>query len=401
MSNGIKKNISWRPQTQLVRSGITRSLFEETSESLFLTSGYIYDTAENAEAAFKGDTQRYIYSRYGNPTVSMFQERLAMLEGAAHCVATASGMAAVFAALACMVDAGDRIVASRALFGSCYYIVNEVLPRFGIKSKFVDGTDFNQWTEALKEPAKAVFLETPSNPTLEIIDISKVAELAHAAGARVIVDNVFATPILQRPLELGADVVMYSTTKHIDGQGRALGGAILTNDDSFFADYLTPFLRHTGPSMSPFNAWIMLKGLETLGIRVERHCQNARAIAEFLTNHKNIKTVLYPGLDSHPQHTLAMGQMSDGATVVTFEVPGGKANAFRFLNALQIINISNNLGDAKSLITHPATTTHQRLTDNERTHLGITASMSRLSVGLEDVHDLIEDLDQALGAAPG
>ena len=331
----------------------------------------------------------------------MFQERLAMLEGAAHCVATASGMAAVFAALACMVDAGDRIVASRALFGSCYYIVNEVLPRFGIKSKFVDGTDLNQWTEALKEPTKAVFLETPSNPTLEIIDISKVAELAHAAGARVIVDNVFATPILQRPLELGADVVMYSTTKHIDGQGRALGGAILTNDDSFFADYLTPFLRHTGPSMSPFNAWIMLKGLETLGIRVERHCQNARAIAEFLTNHKNIKTVLYPGLDSHPHHTLAMGQMSDGATVVTFEVPGGKANAFRFLNALQIINISNNLGDAKSLITHPATTTHQRLTDNERTHLGITASMSRLSVGLEDVQDLIEDLDQALGAAPG
>ena len=401
MHDGIKKNISWRPQTQLVRSGVTRSSFEETSETLFLTSGYVYDTAENAEAAFKGDTSRYIYSRYGNPTVSAFQERLAKLEGATHCVATASGMAAVFAALACIIEAGDRIVASRALFGSCYYIVNEVLPRYGIKSIFVDGTDLNQWTEALKKPTKAVFLETPSNPTLEIIDISKIAELAHAAGARVIVDNVFATPILQRPLEFGADVVMYSTTKHIDGQGRALGGAILTNDDSFFADYLTPFLRHTGPSMSPFNAWVMLKGLETLGIRIERHCQNARAVAEFLTNHKNVKTVLYPGLDSHPQHTLAMSQMSDGATVVTFEVPGGKANAFRFLNALQIINISNNLGDAKSLITHPGTTTHQRLTDHERAHLGITASMSRLSVGLEDVQDLLEDLDQALRAAPG
>ena len=401
MNNGIKNNVSWRPQTQLVRGGITRSLFEETSEPLFLTSGYVYDTAENAEAAFKGDTSRYIYSRYGNPTVSVFQERLAMLEGAKHCVATASGMAAVFAALACMVDAGDRIVASRALFGSCYYIVNEVLPRFGIESEFVDGADLNQWTEALKKPAKAVFLETPSNPTLEIIDISKVTEIAHAAGARVIVDNVFATPILQRPLEFGADVVMYSTTKHIDGQGRALGGAILTNDDPFFEDYLTPFLRHTGPSMSPFNAWIMLKGLETLSIRIERHCQNARVIAEFLATHKNVKTVLYPGLDSHPQHTLAMSQMSDGATIVTFEVLGGKDAAFRFLNALQIINISNNLGDAKSLITHPATTTHQRLSDDERTHLGITAGMSRLSVGLEDVQDLIEDLDQALQVAPG
>ena len=401
MNNGIKNNVSWRPQTQLVRGGITRSLFEETSEPLFLTSGYVYDTAENAEAAFKGDTSRYIYSRYGNPTVSVFQERLAMLEGAKHCVATASGMAAVFAALACMVDAGDRIVASRALFGSCYYIVNEVLPRFGIESEFVDGADLNQWTEALKKPAKAVFLETPSNPTLEIIDISKVAEIAHAAGARVIVDNVFATPILQRPLEFGADVVMYSTTKHIDGQGRALGGAILTNDDPFFEDYLTPFLRHTGPSMSPFNAWIMLKGLETLSIRIERHCQNARVIAEFLATHKNVKTVLYPGLDSHPQHTLAMSQMSDGATIVTFEVPGGKDAVFRFLNALQIINISNNLGDAKSLITHPATTTHQRLSDNERAHLGITAGMSRLSVGLEDVQDLIEDLGQALRAVPG
>ena len=275
-----------------------------------------------------------------------------------------------------------------------------MLPRFGIESTFVDGADLNQWTEALKKPAKAVFLETPSNPTLEIIDISRVAEIAHAAGALVVVDNVFATPILQRPLEFGADVVMYSTTKHIDGQGRALGGAILTNDDPFFEDYLTPFLRHTGPSMSPFNAWIMLKGLETLGIRIERHCQNARAIAEFLANHKNVKTVLYPGLESHPQHALAMSQMSDGATMVTFEVPGGKDAAFRFLNALQIINISNNLGDAKSLITHPATTTHQRLSGDERTHLGITAGMSRLSVGLEDVQDLIEDLDQALRAVP-
>ena len=401
MCNDRVSKSNWRPQTRLVRSGTARSPFDETSEGIFLTSGYVYGSAEEAESAFKGDTSRYIYSRYGNPTVTMFQDRLAALEGAKHCVATASGMAAVYAALASQIGAGDRVVASRALFGSCHYIIDEMLPRFGIEPEFVDGTVIDQWAKALEKPAKAIFLETPSNPTLEIIDLPKVAKMAHSAGARVVVDNVFATPILQRPLELGADIVMYSATKHIDGQGRTLGGAILTNDDAFMEDCLTPFFRHTGPSLSPFNAWVMLKGLETLDLRVERHCKNAHTVAEFLTGHTNIGTVLYPGLESHPQHALAMSQMSNGGTVVSFEVPGGKKCAFRFLNALGIIDISNNLGDTKSLITHPATTTHQRLSDDERAHLGITAGMVRLSVGLEDVRDLIEDIDQAISTASG
>ena len=400
MTERTKKAAPWGPETLLVRGGTMRSSFEETSESLYLTSGYIYETAENAEAAFKGDTSRYIYSRYGNPTVSMFQDRLALLEGAKHCVATASGMAAMFASLACLLKSGDRIVASRALFGSCYFIISELLPRFGVDVEFVDGTDLNQWAEVLKKPAKAVFVETPSNPTLEIIDLLKITRIAHAAGAYVIVDNVFATPILQRPLEFGVDMVMYSTTKHIDGQGRGLGGAILTNDDTLFEDFLIPFLRHTGPAMSPFNAWVMLKGLETLSLRMERHCHNAHVISKFLTNHKIIKSVLYPGLDSHPQHQLAMSQMKSGSTILTFEINGGKDAAFQFLNSLQLINISNNLGDAKSLITHPATTTHQRLSVAERAHLGITDGMTRLSVGLEDVEDLIEDLNQALQSTP-
>jgi len=396
MSKVTDPHPNWRTATRLVRGGTQRSGFDETSEAIFMTSGYVYDTAEGAEAAFKGESDHYIYSRYANPTVTMFEERLALLEGADHCVGTASGMAAVFAALLSQLQAGERVVASRALFGSCHYIIQDMLPKYGIDIQFVDGTDLVQWEAALSEPTKAVFLETPSNPTLDIIDLKKVAEYSHDAGARLIVDNVFATPILQHPLELGADIVMYSATKHIDGQGRALGGAILTNDSEFIDDCLTPWMRHTGPAMSPMNAWILLKGLETLKIRVDRHCRSAGLIADFLSDLEGIERVLYPGLENHPQHKLAMSQMDDGGTMVTFELVGGKSAAFDFLNALQIVDISNNLGDAKSLITHPSTTTHQRLSEDDRAHLGITDGMVRLSVGLEDCEDLMEDLDQAL-----
>ena len=399
MSKVSEPNIKkWRAATSLVRGGTQRSEFDETSEGIFMTSGYVYDSAESAEAAFKGESTRYIYSRYANPTVTMFEERLALLEGAEYCVGTSSGMAAVFASLLSQLKAGERVVASHALFGSCHYIIHDMLPNFGIDIQLVDGTDLVQWEAALATPTKAVFLETPSNPTLDIIDLRKVAELSHAAGARLIVDNVFATPILQHPLELGADIVMYSATKHIDGQGRALGGAILSNDAEFIENCLTPFMRHTGPAMSPMNAWILLKGLETLEIRVERHVQNAGIIANFLSNHEGIERVLYPGLDNHPQYELAKSQMDAGGTVVTFELIGGKESAFKFLNTLEIVDISNNLGDAKSLITHPATTTHQRLSERDRANLNISESMVRLSVGLEDCEDLLEDLDQALKA---
>jgi len=390
-----------RPATKLVRGGTRRSAFGETSEGLFMTSGYIYESAEQAERAFKGEESRFIYSRYSNPTVGMLEERLALLEGAAWARATASGMAAVYASLACQLKAGDRIVASRALFGSCLYIVTDLLPRFGIESVLVDGRDLDQWKAALKRKTKAVFLETPSNPTLEIIDLAAVCKLAHKAGARVVVDNVFATPILQKPLEFGADIVVYSTTKHIDGQGRGLGGAILANDAGYLADQLTPFLRHTGPAASPFNAWLALKGLETLELRVRQHCANARQIAAFLNAHPRVKKVIYPTLASHPQHALAKRQMKDGGTVVAFEFDGGKDRAFRFLNALGLVDISNNLGDTKSLITHPATTTHQRLKPEERAQLGIGDGLVRLSVGLEDPADVAEDLDRALKAAFG
>ncbi|MDP6805024.1 MAG: O-succinylhomoserine sulfhydrylase [Rhodospirillales bacterium] len=390
----------WRLATRLVRGGTLRSNFAETSEGLFMTSGYVYESAEQAEAAFKGEADVYIYSRYSNPTVTMLQERLALLEGAEFCRATASGMAAVFASLASQLDAGDRIVSSRALFGSCHYVVTELLPRFGIECELVDGTDLDAWRQALgRKRTQCVFLETPSNPTLEIIDLNAVAELTHAAGAKLVVDNVFATPILQQPLEFGADIVVYSTTKHMDGQGRSLGGAILTNDEAFITDKLTPFMRHTGPSASPFNAWIVLKGLETLEARLSRHCANALTIAEHLSRHQRIARVLYPTLASHPQSTLAMAQMSDGGTVLSFEFDGGRDRAFRFLNALSLIDISNNLGDSKSLVTHPATTTHSRLTPEERTEMGIGDGLVRLSVGLEDAQDVIEDLDQALEAA--
>lgn len=387
----------WQPQTTLVRGGLHRSPHQETSEALYMTSGFVYDTAEEAEAAFKGDHKRYIYGRYGNPTVTAFEERLRLLEGAEVCKGTASGMAAVHAALICQLQAGDKVVASRALFGSCHYIINELLPRFGVETHLVDGTDYDQWEAAIGSDVTVTFLESPSNPTLEIIDIARVAELTHAAGGKLVVDNALASPVVQKPLSLGADVVIYSATKHIDGQGRSLGGAIL-GPTEIVEDKLSNIMRHTGPSLSPFNAWILLKGLETLDLRVERHSRNAHQVAAFLNNHSNISKVLYPGLATHPDYALAQKQMRDGGTVVTFELDGGKEKAFQFLNALKIADISNNLGDSKSLVTHPATTTHQRLDEEERARLGISGGLVRLSVGLEDPIDLIGDIEQALDA---
>jgi len=387
----------WSLETQLVRGATERSQFSETSEAIFMNSGYVYDSAEEAENSFNGTLERFVYSRFRNPTVAMFERRLALIEGAEECRGMASGMAAVFAALACQLSAGDRLVSSRALFGSCHYIVAELLPRFGIKSELVDGRDLDAWKKALSVPTNAVFLESPSNPGLEITDLRAVCALAHKAGATVVVDNVFATPILQKPLKFGADVVVYSATKHIDGQGRSLGGAVL-GTKQFITDKLTPFMRHTGPSMSPFNAWVLLKGLETLEMRMQRHCENAVKVAKFLTTQKKLTRLLYPGLDSHPQHNLAMSQMEAPGSVVGFEIAGGKEAAFRFLNALKIIDISNNLGDAKSLICHCATTTHQRLKPEERELVGITDGFVRLSVGLENANDIIGDLEQALRA---
>jgi len=387
----------YRPQTELVRGGQRRSPFQETSEAVYLTSGYVYASAAEAEAAFKGETERFIYSRYANPTVAMFEERLRLLEGAEACFGTATGMAAVFAAMLCQLKAGDRVVASRVLFGSCHYIVADILPRFGIEIEFVDGSDNAAWERALEQPANVVFLETPANPTLEIVDLEHVCHLAHGAGACVVVDNIFASPVLQRPLDFGADVIVYSATKHIDGQGRALGGAVLGSKD-FIDGKLFPFAKHTGPSLSPFNAWIMLKGLETLDIRVQRHCDNARAIADFLGARPEIERVYYPGLEDTPQGKLARKQMTRGGTIVAFDVKGGKQRAFRVLDALELVDISNNLGDAKSLATHPATTTHQRVPPEERAEIGIGDGLIRLSVGLEDVEDLMADLAQALQA---
>lgn len=389
---------NWRPATQLVRGGLNRSSHGETCEALYLTSGFVYESAGSAEARFKGEEDGFVYSRYGNPTVEMFQDRLKALEGAEACFATSSGMAAVHAALASQLKAGDRLVASRALFGSCHQIVTNILPRFGIETVLVDGTDLEQWRDALKDGAACVFLETPSNPTLEIIDLPAVIKLAHEAGARVVVDNVFSTPLLQQPIQLGADASVYSGTKHIDGQGRCLGGAILCSQD-FHDDVLLPYVRHTGPALSPYNAWTLLKGLETLDLRVGRQCQSALSIARFLESHPAITRVLYPGLESHPQHALAKTQMRDFGTVVSFEVAGGKIPAFALLDNLRIVDISNNLGDSKSLITHPATTTHRAMPEEDREKLGITEGFARISAGLEDVEDLLEDLDQALAAA--
>ena len=392
-----KHESGWRRQTQLVRGGTRRSHWQETDEAIFMTSGFVYDKAEDAEAAFKNEVDRFIYSRYGNPTVEMFQDRLCLIEGAEACRATASGMAAVFAALACQVKAGQRVVASRALFGSCAYILTDILPGYGVETILVNGTDLDQWRDALRQPTAAVFMETPSNPGLEIIDLPAVCDMAHAAGAQVIVDNVFATPLLQHPLQLGADIVVYSATKHIDGQGRCMGGAVLGTQE--FIDVLSPFYRHTGPSLSPFNAWIFLKGLETMEMRVREHCSNAGKIATFLTEQSSISRVLYPGLPSHPQHELAKKQMSDFGSVVCLDLGGSKERAFRFMNALQLVDISNNLGDTKTLATHPATTTHQRLTDEDRADLGITDGFVRLSIGLEDTEDLKDDIAQSLKMA--
>ena len=390
--SGYQKD--WRSQTWSVRGGLNRSPFEETSEAIYATSGFVYQTAEDAEAAFKNEVERFIYSRYGNPTVEVFQDRLALIEGAEACRATASGMGAVFASLACQVKAGDRLVASRALFGSCQYILTEILPGFGVETIIVDGTDLVQWEKALSVPTKAVFLETPSNPGLEIIDLPTVSAMAHNAGACVVVDNVFATPVLQKPLKLGADIVVYSATKHIDGQGRVMGGAILGSKE--FMDILSPFYRHTGPSLSPFNAWVLLKGLETLKIRVDQHCKSAMTIAKYLSERDDVERVLYPGLRSHPQHELAKKQMSGFGTVVCLDLNQDKRRAFKFMNALNLIDISNNLGDAKTIVTHPATTTHQRISAEERANLGISDGFVRLSIGLEDVRDLKEDIEQAL-----
>lgn len=387
---------SWRPATRLVRGGLNRSQFDETSEALYLTQGYVYDSAEQAEAAFNGEVDHYIYSRYGNPTVRMFEERLAQLEGAEDCFATASGMAAVFNSLLAVVNAGDRVVASRALFGSCAVILRDLLPRWGVTTQFVDGDDLDQWAAALATPTQAVFFESPSNPMQDIIDIPAVCELAHAAGATVIVDNVFATPLFQQPLELGADVVVYSATKHIDGQGRVLGGAILGAKD-YIRNGVEPLLRHTGPSMSPFNAWVLVKGLETMQVRVVAQAASSLRIAQWLERHPKVASVRYPYLESHPQHALALRQMSGGGTVVTVTLDGDKAEAFAMLNRLRLVDISNNLGDAKSLSTHPATTTHRRFSPQERAAAGIADSTVRLSIGLEDTDDLLEDLEQALG----
>jgi len=387
----------FRPSTRLVHGGVNRSQHGETAEALYLTSGYVYDTAEQAEGTFNGTVEHYQYSRFANPTISMLEERLCLIEGAEACRTTATGMAAVNAALLAHLKAGDRVVASRALFGSCHWIVSTLLPKFGIESVFVDGGDLDQWREALSRPTNLVLLETPSNPMLDLVDLPAVAELAHKAGAIVVVDNVFATPLLQQPLTMGADVVVYSCTKHIDGQGRVLGGAILASN-KWVNDTLQPFIRNTGPAMSAFNAWVLLKGLETLALRVDAGCRSAAAIADFLAEQPGITRVWYPMRDDHPQQALARKQMTAGGTVVTFEVAGGKDAAFRFMNGFRLIAISNNLGDSKSLATHPATTTHQRLTVEQRAKQGIDEGLIRLSVGLEHADDLIDDLLNALKA---
>ena len=389
-----------RPATRLVLGGVMRSQFGETSEAMFLPQGFVYDSAEAAEARFKGEQPGFVYARFSNPTVAMFEERMALLEGAEAARATASGMAAVTAALMSLLRAGDHVVAARALFGSCLYIVQDWLPRFGVETTLVEGTDLDQWRAAMRPNTKVCFLESPTNPQLDILDIAGIAEIAHAGGAKLVVDNVFATPLLQSPFDLGADVVVYSTTKHIDGQGRCLGGCILASKE-LIETHIHNILRQTGPTLSPFNAWVMLKGLETLPLRVNQQNAGAARIADVLAELPGVSRVLYPFRADHPQHALARRQMKGGGTVVCFELAGGKAAAFRFANALQVVKISNNLGDAKSLITHPSTTTHQRLTSEAQLAAGITPGMLRLSIGLEDVEDLIDDVALAAKSANG
>jgi O-succinylhomoserine sulfhydrylase len=391
------KTKTYRPETHLVHTGTLRSQFGETSEALFLTQGYVYPSAEECEARFSGKKPGYVYSRYSNPTLSMFEQRMAALEGAEAARSTATGMAAVTTALMGQVKAGDHVVAAKALFGSCRWVIEEWLGRFGVTSTLVDGKDLGAWKKAVRKETKVFFMETPTNPTLEVYDIAAVAEIAHNAGARLVVDNVFATPLYQSPLALGADRVVYSATKHIDGQGRVLGGVIL-GSEKFIMDHVHQIIRQTGPSLSPFNAWVMLKGLETLSVRVQRQTENATAVSAALDCHKKLSRLIYPGRPDHPQADIVKKQMKAGSTLCSFEVKGGKEGAFRFLDALQLIGITNNLGDAKSLVTHPTTTTHQRLTPEQRAELGIGDGLVRFSAGLEHPDDLIEDLLTALDA---
>jgi O-succinylhomoserine sulfhydrylase len=383
------------PHTRLVHDGSFRSEFGETSEAIFLTQGHVYPTAEECEARFKGESCGFLYARFSNPTVSMFERRIASFEGVEAARATATGMAAVTSALMGQLKAGDHVVAARALFGSCRYVIADLLPRFGVSSTLVDGTNLDAWLAAIRPETKVFFLESPANPTLEIIDIAAVAQIAHEAGAKLVVDNVFSTPIWQKPFELGADCVVYSATKHIDGQGRCLGGVILGSEE-FIQTYIHNLLRQTGPSMSPFNAWVLLKGLETLPLRVERQTRTAAEIADALACHPKLQRLIYPGRADHPQAALVARQMSGGSTLIALEILGEKAGAFRFLNALELIKISNNLGDAKSLITHPTTTTHQRFSPEERREMGVSDGLVRLSIGLEHKDDLIDDLVHAL-----
>ena len=386
---------NWRARTQMIHGGTARSPFGETAEALYLTSGFVYENAEQAEARFKEEEDGFIYSRFGNPTVRAFETRMMALEGAENARATATGMAAVTACLQSQLQAGDHIVAARALFGSCRYVVETLMPKFGVSCTLVDGRDLQAWKAAMRPETKVVFLETPSNPLLEIVDMQGVADIAHENGARLIVDNVFATPVLQKPLQFGADIVIYSATKHIDGQGRCLGGIILGSHD-YIENELANFIRQTGPSLAPFNAWVLLKSLETLDMRVQAHCDNAEKLAAFLAAHDKVERLYYPGHDSHPQFDLAQKQMTRGSNLIAFDVVGGKQNAFKLENALSIALISNNLGDAKTLITHPATTTHAKLPDAAKAELGIRGGSVRVSVGLEDGQDLIDDFDKAL-----
>jgi O-succinylhomoserine sulfhydrylase len=391
----------WRqygPATQMVHGGTLRSQFGETSEAMFLTQGFVYDSAEAAEARFKGEDDGFIYSRYANPTNEMFEQRMCALEGAEAARSTASGMAAVAASILCQVKAGDHVVAARALFGSCRWIVETLLPRYGVETTLVDGTDPVAWEKAVCRNTKVLFFESPTNPTLEVIDIAHVVAVAKSVGAKVVIDNVFATPILQKPMELGVDIVVYSTTKHIDGQGRCLGGVVLASQE-WIDENLHDYYRHTGPSMSPFNAWVMLKGLETLPLRVGAQTESARRIADFLAERSEVSRVIYPGRPDHPQANIIPKQMKGGSTLVAFELKGGKKAAFAFENALKIVKISNNLGDAKSLVTHPATTTHKNLAPEARAELGISDGLVRLSIGLEEADDLMADFDGALDAA--
>lgn len=398
MSKSPASTTHYRPETRLVHSGTLRSQYGETSEALFLTQGYVYNSAEECEARFKGEDPGFIYSRYSNPTIAMFERRMIELEGAEAARSAATGMAAVTTAILAPLKAGDHVVASRALFGSCLYVIQDLLPRYGIETTLVDGAELDQWQRALKPNTKTFFLESPTNPTLDVLDIPGIAEIAHSGGARLVVDNVFATPIWQSPLALGADVVVYSATKHIDGQGRCLGGIILSSE-AFIAEHIHNFMRQTGPSISPFNAWVLLKGLETLGVRVRAQTDTAARIADVLASHSKIARLVYPGRADHPQAALVKKQMRGGSTLVGFEVKGGKAAAFRVLNELKLAKISNNLGDAKSLVTHPATTTHQRLKPEDRATLGIGEGFIRFSAGLEHADDLIEDLTAALEKA--